>query len=72
LSPTGSREPVRVFYDEFVDTRAVTIGRVLDALGINPREPDGKKGPMLQQADNVSQDWVARFRRDDADQPLTS
>jgi len=50
----------------------VTIGRVLDALGINPREPDGKKGPMLQQADNVSQDWVARFRRDDADQPLTS
>jgi trehalose 2-sulfotransferase len=66
------REPVRVFYEEFLDTRAVTIGRVLDALGINPREPEGKKGPMKQQADNVSQDWVARFRREDANHQLTS
>jgi LPS sulfotransferase NodH len=66
------REPVRVFYEEFVDARAVTIGRVLDALGINPRESDSEKGPMMQQADNVSQDWVARFRQDDADHQLTS
>lgn len=66
------REPIRIFYEEFVDKRAVTVGRVLDALGINPREPEGKKGPMTQQADNVSQDWVARFRQDDADQQLTS
>jgi trehalose 2-sulfotransferase len=66
------REPVRVFYEEFVNARAVTIGRVLDALSINPREPDGEKGPMMQQADNVSQDWVARFRKDGADHQLTS
>jgi LPS sulfotransferase NodH len=63
---------VRVFYEEFVDSRAVTIGRVLDALGINPREPEGKKGPMKQQADDISQGWVARFRQDDADQELTA
>jgi LPS sulfotransferase NodH len=66
------REPVRVFYEEFVDTRAVTVGRVLDALGINPREPEGHTGPMMRQADDVSEDWVSRFRLEDADQQLTS
>jgi LPS sulfotransferase NodH len=55
------REPIRVFYDEFTVSRAATIGRVLDALGIEPPVPEGKK-PMKRQADNRSRDWVARFR----------
>jgi LPS sulfotransferase NodH len=59
-------------YEELMDTRAVTIGRVLDALGISPREPEGKKGPMTQHADDVSHVWVARFRQEDADHQLTS
>jgi trehalose 2-sulfotransferase len=57
------REPIRVFYDEFTVSRAATIGRVLDALGIDPPAPEGKK-PMRRQADDRSRDWVARFRTD--------
>jgi LPS sulfotransferase NodH len=57
------REPIRVFYDEFTVSRAATIGRVLDALGIDPPAPQGKK-PMRRQADERSRDWVARFRSD--------
>ena len=57
------REPIRVFYDEFTVSRAATIGRVLDALGIDPPAPEGKK-PMRRQADDRSRDWVARFRAD--------
>jgi LPS sulfotransferase NodH len=55
------REPIRVFYDEFTSARAATIGRVLDALGIDPPAPEDKK-PMRRQADDRSRDWVARFR----------
>jgi LPS sulfotransferase NodH len=63
------RDPLRVFYEEFVDARAATIGRVLDALGIDPPEPAGQR--MQRQADDVSRDWVARFRHDaDADAQL--
>jgi LPS sulfotransferase NodH len=57
------REPIRIFYDEFTVSRAATIGRVLDALGIDPPAPEGKK-PMKRQADDRSRDWVARFRSD--------
>ncbi len=57
------REPIRVFYDEFTTSRAATIGRVLDALGVDPPEPNGKK-PMKRQADHLSEDWVTRFRAD--------
>ena len=33
------RDPIRVFYDEFTVSRAATMGRVLDALGIDPPAP---------------------------------
>ena len=62
------REPIRVIYEEFADTRAATIGRVLDALDIDPPEPEGQ-GRMKRQADELSHDWVDRFRRD-ADEQL--
>ncbi|MBV8464114.1 MAG: sulfotransferase [Acidimicrobiales bacterium] len=55
------REPIRIFYDEFTVNRAATIGRVLDILGIDPPEPEGK-GSMKRQADDLSKDWVSRFR----------
>jgi LPS sulfotransferase NodH len=60
------RQPIRVIYEEFVGARAATIGRVLDELGIDPPEPAGERGPMKRQADDLSHDWVARFRDDDA------
>lgn len=63
------REPIRVIYEEFVHSRAATLGRVLDALNINPREPEPE--PMQRQADGQSEDWVARFRREDAEYQLT-
>jgi LPS sulfotransferase NodH len=55
------REPIRVIYEEFANTRAATIGRVLDALGVDP--PEGQKS-MKRQSDGLSKDWVARFRAD--------
>jgi LPS sulfotransferase NodH len=54
------REPIRVIYEEFARTRAATIGRVLDALGVDSPEPEGQG--LKRQADDLSQDWVARFR----------
>lgn len=64
------REPIRVIYEEFTSSRAATIGRVLDDLGIDPPEPEGQ-GPMRRQADDLSRDWVARFRSD-SDRNLTA
>jgi LPS sulfotransferase NodH len=58
------REPIRVIYEEFIGARAATVGRLLDALGIDPPERDGDKGPMKRQADGVSRDWVQQFRDD--------
>jgi trehalose 2-sulfotransferase len=58
-----AREPIRIFYDEFTINRAATIGRVLDALGIDPPVPKGKK-PIRRQSDDRSRDWVARFAAD--------
>ena len=55
------RDPIRVIYEEFTQSRAATIGRVLDALGIDPPEPAGQK-PMKRQADHLSRDWVERYR----------
>ncbi|MET0147245.1 MAG: Stf0 family sulfotransferase [Ilumatobacteraceae bacterium] len=65
------REPIRVIYEEFTGTRAATVGRVLDALGIDPPEPDSENGRMRRQADDLSRTWVARFRADDVDRSLT-
>lgn len=65
------RQPIRVIYEEFVQARAVTLGRVLDDLGVDPRQ-SGNKGPLVRQADDLSQDWVSRFRDDDAEYQLTS
>jgi len=57
------RDPIRVIYEEFTQSRAATIGRVLDALGIDPPEPAGQK-PMKRQADDLSRDWVERYRHE--------
>jgi LPS sulfotransferase NodH len=60
------REPIRVIYEEFADSRAATVGRVLDSLGIDPPEPNHGRGPMRRQADDRSRDWVERFQQDDS------
>jgi LPS sulfotransferase NodH len=60
------REPIRVIYEEFVVSRAATVGRVLDSLDVDPPEPDHDKGPMRPQADDRSRGWVERFQQDDA------
>jgi len=66
------REPIRVIYEEFVNSRAATVGRLLDTLGIDPPEPENQKGRMRRQFDDRSRDWVARFRDEDAEQQLSS
>ncbi len=62
LVPRDRREPIRVFYEEFVESRAVTVGRVLDELGIDP--PNRTARRMQRQADDLSRHWVTRFRQD--------
>ena len=52
------REPIRVIYEEFVNARAATVGRVLDALGIDPREPEGDRADEAPGRQPL-QDWVA-------------
>lgn len=59
------REPIRVIYEEFIASRAATVGRVLDGLGIDPPEPQSR-GPMRRQADDVSAEWIGRFRGEQA------
>ncbi|MET0461020.1 MAG: Stf0 family sulfotransferase [Ilumatobacteraceae bacterium] len=66
------REPIRVIYEEFTESRAATVGRVLDALGIDPPEPESESGKMRRQADDLSRTWVSRFRTDDEHQRLPS
>ena len=66
------REPIRVIYEEFATSRAATVGRVLDALGIDPPEPEHDHGPMKRQADDVSATWVEQFREEDAERALTA
>ena len=56
-----------MIYEDFVDARAATVGRVLDELGVDPPEPDRDRRPMRRQADQLSSTWVARFRDDDAE-----
>ncbi len=65
------RQPIRVIYEEFVHARAATVGRVLDALEIDPPELGGR-GSMKRQADDLSEDWVSRFRHDDAEHQFTA
>ena len=64
------RQPIRVIYEEFSGSRAATVGRVLDELGIDPPEPEHEQGPMTRQADHISSDWVRRFREEAAAKPL--
>jgi len=61
-------EPIRVLYGDFVVSRAATIRRVLETLGIDPPAPGGKE-PMKRQADDLSSDWVVRFRADSEHRP---
>ena len=66
------REPIRVIYEEFVNSRASTVGRLLDALGVDPPEVEGEKGPLRRQANDLSRNWVEQFRQDDASDQLTA
>ena len=50
---------MRVMYGKFTVSRAATIGRVFDALGIDPPAPEK---PMKRQADDLSSHWVVRSR----------
>ena len=61
------REPIRVIYEEFVGARAATVGRVLDALGIDPPEPDGAEGRCGARPTNCHATGSTRFREDDAE-----
>ncbi len=46
-------------YGNFTVSRAATIGRVFEALGIDPPAPEK---PMKRQADDLSSHWVVRSR----------
>ena len=52
-------------YGNFTVSRAATIGRVFEALGIDPPAPEKPMTPMKpmkRQADDLSSHWVVRSR----------
>ncbi|MGZ8178975.1 Stf0 family sulfotransferase [Williamsia sp. SKLECPSW1] len=57
-------EPLRVEFDELVADPTTTTGRVLDALGLDPRL--APPPPLTRGRDARSREWTARYREDAA------
>ncbi|GAA2052904.1 trehalose 2-sulfotransferase [Williamsia deligens] len=58
-------DPVRVEFDELVADPTSTTGRVLDAIGLDPRL--APPPPLRRQGDARSREWVARYREEAAE-----
>lgn len=58
--------PLRISYDELSDDPAATLRTVLDHLGLDPAAAAGIEPSVRKLADSTSQEWVARFRLENA------
>ena len=61
----GGIVPLTIVYEDFIADYAGTVQRVLDFLGVSPPEPFKIAPPLYDKlADEVSETWVQRFRRE--------
>ena len=55
-------DPLRITYEELSEGPVETLRVVLDHLGLEGEAADDVEPGVARLADNISQDWVARFR----------
>jgi LPS sulfotransferase NodH len=55
-------EPLVVTYEGLVADRRGTVERILDHIGVEPPEDWEPASPHERQADDISADWVRRYR----------
>ncbi|MEM7060155.1 MAG: Stf0 family sulfotransferase [Pseudomonadota bacterium] len=57
-------EPLRITYTDLSADPVLVLRRILEALGLDPETAEGVQPGVAKLADQVSHDWVQRFRRD--------
>lgn len=60
----GKIVPLNIFYEDFVQEYETTIRRVLDYIGVDHRAVTVPAPPLAKTADEISEEWVQRFRRE--------
>lgn len=58
--------PLRIFYDDLSDNPGAALRTVLECLGLDPAAADGVAPSVRKLADSTSQQWMARFRSEQA------
>jgi LPS sulfotransferase NodH len=61
--------PLRITYEELSDGPVETLRVILDHLGLEGETADGVELGVAKLADNINQDWVARFRSEQKPTP---
>lgn len=56
--------PLTIVYEDFIQAYENTIKRILDFLGLNSDEAPISQPYFEQLADEISEEWVQRFRED--------
>jgi LPS sulfotransferase NodH len=62
-------DPLRITYEDLSSGPIETLRAMLDHLGLERQAADGVEPGVAKLADDINQDWVARFR---AEQKITS
>jgi LPS sulfotransferase NodH len=60
----GGIAPLNIFYEDFVRNYEETVRSILDYLGLDPRAASIDPPALTQLADEVSEDWAQRFRKE--------
>jgi LPS sulfotransferase NodH len=60
----GRIVPLNIFYEDFIEQYEQTIRNVLDYLGLDASSVSIPAPPLAKTADEVSEEWVQRFRRE--------
>lgn len=55
-------EPLRVTYDELSSAPYATLSRVLDAIGLKPKQTRERTPPVAKLADTTNEEWAVRYR----------
>lgn len=59
--------PLEVVYEDAVQDLGTTVNRVLESLGLPPVESDYSSVDLERTSDQLTEEWVQRFRNDRQD-----